>query len=90
MKEKKDKRSVLFTVILITVFLISFSVSGYIYIISKNLVYAPYADDMRDLAMRLGEKENRITELEEEVERYKTLYEASLENSETVFAPEKR
>ena len=34
--------------------------------------------------------EARVEELEEELERYKALYEEAVKNSETVFAPDSR
>ena len=90
MRDKKKGNKVLFFILLLTLFLMSFAVSGYIYINSKNLVFSPHADDMREMALKIGEKDNRITELEEELERYKALYEEAVKNSETVFAPENR
>ena len=87
--EKKGKTGgVLIFLFLAAVFFISFSVAAYIYINSENLILEPGLEDIKTLSKLLGEKENRITELEEELERYKTLYEEALKRSETVFAPE--
>ena len=86
---KKGKAGgILIFLFLASVFFISFSVAAYIYINSENLVFEPGLEDIKKLSRLLGEKENRITELEEELERYKALYDEALKRSETVFAPE--
>ena len=89
-KLKTGTKGIIIILVLLILFFSSFAASAVIYIKSEDLIYAPDAAENSELIKRLGEKENEITELKVQLERYKAFCSEISEESETVFSRENK
>ena len=79
MSKKKEKRYLwIYPFLVLSLFFISFSVSAFIFMNSSGLVFSSNEEELQALSEKIGEKEEEITELSYQLERYKTLYEKEL------------
>lgn len=82
MKENKEKKAVkygwVYPFLVLSVFFVSFSVSTFLFMNSSRLVFAANEEEFKRLSGLMGEKDSEITELKNQLERYKLLYEEEL------------
>ena len=78
-QQKKNNGKGIFLIVLLTLFFISFSTSAWIIINSNKLVFVDDIEEYKNITEGLKsneDKEQKIIDLTEQVERYKNMYES--------------
>lgn len=82
MAEKKRNQRWVYPFLILSLFFISFSASAFIFMNSSKLVFSSNEKELKSLTETIGKKDEEITELKYQLERYKRLYEAELSENE--------
>lgn len=88
--KKKKISDLVYILLIFTIFFTSFSISAFIYLKSENLVFSDNAEDIKELASQLSKKDKEISKLENQLERYKSLYEDALYASSVIEYPDEK
>ncbi len=87
-KEAKGKGKLIWLIVLLTVFFISFSVSSFIIINANKLVFVKDYENYLAIVEGIeanGSKDQQIVELTEQLERYKEMYSGLAEENQSLI-----